>query len=131
MSFTGDLEHLPIVDVIQLLHSTRKTGTLCVKSARGESQLVFDSGYISSANHVNTSVRIGQILVDIEAISQEVCDQALAAQKAAGDSRKPLIAMLIEQGVLTKEDAFRGLRMLIEKTVVEMLRWTKGTFTLD
>lgn len=28
MSFVGDLEHLPIVDLIQLLHSTKKSGTL-------------------------------------------------------------------------------------------------------
>lgn len=131
MSFTGDLEHLPIVDVIQLLHSTRKTGTLCVKSARGESQLVFNGGYITCANHVNASVRIGQILVDIQAISDEVCEQALAEQKGAGAARKPLIATLIEQNLLSKDDAYRGLKILIEKTVVEMLRWTRGSFTLD
>ena len=41
MSFDGDLEHLPIVDVIQLLHSTGKSGTLTLKSPKGESQLVF------------------------------------------------------------------------------------------
>jgi Domain of unknown function (DUF4388) len=131
MSFTGDLEHLPIVDVIQLLHSTRKTGTLCVKSARGESQLVFNDGYISCANHVNASVRIGQILVDMQAISPEIREQALAGQKEAGAARKPLIATLIEQGLLTRENAYTGLKILIEKTVVEMLRWTRGTFTLD
>jgi len=131
MSFTGDLEHLPIVDVIQLLHSTRKTGTLCVRGERGECQLVFDEGYITSANHSNTSVRIGKILVDMGVISQTDCDTALAAQKAAGGARKPLIAALIEQGKLDKDNAYRGLRNLIEMTVVEMLRWPRGTFTLD
>ncbi len=131
MSFTGDLEHLPIVDVIQLLHSTRKSGTLCVKGGRGECQLVFHDGYISSANHSNTSVRIGKILVDMGLISAEVCEQALADQKTAGTSRKPLIATLIEQGHLNKDTAFKGLKNLIEMTVVEMLRWTHGTFTLN
>ena len=41
MSFTGDLEHLPIVDVIQLLHATRKSGILRIGCRKGESQLVF------------------------------------------------------------------------------------------
>ncbi|MDY0267861.1 DUF4388 domain-containing protein [Trichloromonas sp.] len=131
MSFSGELEHLPIVDVIQLLHSTRKTGTLCVRGGRGECQLVFNEGYITSANHANTSVRIGKILVDMGAISREVCDAALTGQKDAGAGRKPLVATLIEEGGLKKEDAYRGLRSLIEMTVVEMLRWTKGTFILD
>lgn len=131
MSFTGDLEHLPIVDVIQLLHSTRKTGTLWVRGGRGECQLVFNEGYITSANHPNTRVRIGGILVDMRVISRQDCDAALAGQQEAGAVRKPLIATLIEQGRLKQEDAYRGLRTLIEMTVVEMLRWTRGTFTLD
>lgn len=64
MSFSGDLEHLPIVDVIQLLHTTRKSGTLCVRGRTGESQLVFKDGYIVSANHPNNSIRIGRLLAE-------------------------------------------------------------------
>lgn len=131
MSFVGDLEHLPIVDVIQLLHATRKSGTLCLKSARGESQLVFSDGCIVSANHSNNSVRIGQILVQMNAISPELLESTLAEQKNAGSARIPLIASLIESGNLKKEDAFKGLEALIEMTIVEVLTWTEGTFELD
>lgn len=131
MSFSGDLEHLPIVDIIQLLHSTRKTGTLCIKSDKGESQLVFNDGYFVSANHLNNSIRIGQILVEMNAITQEKLEQALLEQKKAGTGRKPLIATLIEQGTINKDDAFRGLETLIEMTIVEVLTWTSGTFSLD
>jgi len=92
MSFTGNLEHLPIVDVIQLIHSTRKSGTLSIKSHKGESQLVFSDGYFASANHLNNSIRIGQILVDKGLISQERIDQALLDQRQSGAGRKPLIA---------------------------------------
>lgn len=131
MSFTGDLEHLPIVDIIQLLHSTRKTGTLCLTSPKGESQLVFDDGYIVSANHVNNSVRIGQILITMKAINRQILEQALSQQENAGNDRKPLIATLIESGQLSKEDAYTGLETLIEMSIVEVLTWTKGTFSLD
>jgi hypothetical protein len=131
MSFVGDLEHLPIVDVIQLLHATRKSGTLCLKSEKGESQLVFSDGCIVSANHSNNSVRIGQILVQMQAISAELLESTLAEQKRAGDDRVPLIASLIESGNLKREDAFRGLEALIEMTIVEVLTWTEGTFELD
>jgi len=131
MSFVGDLEHLPIVDVIQLLHATRKSGTLCLKSAQGESQLVFSDGCIVSANHANNSVRIGQILVQMNKISRETLDATLMEQKKAGSDRIPLIASLIESGELKKEDAFKGLEILIEMTIVEVLTWTEGTFELD
>ena len=69
MSFTGDLEHLPIVDVIQLLNATKKSGTLTVRGRKGQSQLVFEDGYIVSANHANDSLRIGKVLVDLGGIT--------------------------------------------------------------
>jgi len=131
MSFAGDLEHLPIVDVIQLLHSTRKTGTLHLTSRKGESQLIFHDGYIVSANHVLNSVRIGQILLEIGAITPQQLEQALQSQGNAGSGRKPLIAMLIEDGMINKEEAYKGLENLIEMTIVEILTWNSGTFSLD
>lgn len=131
MSFTGDLAHLPIVDVIQLIHSTRKSGTLTLKSHKGESQLVFSDGYFASANHLNNSVRIGHILLEKNYISQECLDQALLEQKQSGPDRKPLIATLIEKGAISPEKAYSGLESLIEMTIVEVLTWTSGTFSLD
>lgn len=131
MSFTGDLEHLSIVDVIQLLHATKKSGTLTVKGRKGESQLVFDDGYITSANHFDNSIRIGNILAETSVITHEILSEALLEQKNAGENRKPLIATLIEKGQVKKDDAYRGLETLIELTVVEILTWKRGTFTLD
>lgn len=131
MSFNGSLEHFPLVDVIQLLHMTSKTGILYLKSPKGESQLVFHQGYLVSANHLNNSVRIGQVLVDMKAITDEQLNQALIEQKTAGSGRKPLIATLIEKGIIDKDSAYKGLENLIELTIVEVLTWSTGTFTLD
>lgn len=131
MSFTGDLEHLPIVDVIQLIYSARKSGTLSIRSEKGESQLVFRDGYFVSANHLNNSVRIGQILIENNVLTHEALGQALLEQKLAGERRKPLVATLIEQGVINRENAYKGLETLIEMTIVEVLTWTSGTFSLD
>ena len=132
MSFDGDLEHLPIVDVIQLLHATRKSGTLTLRSLKGEGQLVFHDGFIVSANHVNNSVRIGQILVEMGAITAEELDKALQEQQQTpGTQRKPLIQTLIESGRVQTATAYQGLETLIEMTIVEVLTWTRGTFSLD
>lgn len=131
MSFNGDLEHFPLVDVIQMLHMTSKTGVLYLKSPKGESQLVFHEGFFVSANHLNNSVRIGKVLVDMDAITTEQLNQALLEQQEAGKKRKPLIATLIEQGTIDKETAFTGLEKLIEMTIVEVLTWASGTFSLD
>jgi len=131
MSFVGDLEHLPIVDVIQLLHSTRKSGTLSLKSQRGESHLVFKDGYIVSANHANTGIRVGRILVEMQAITEDDLQEALQTQQNAGADRIPLIATLLESGKIKEEVAHRGLETLVGMTIVEVLTWTGGTFELD
>ncbi|TGU74483.1 DUF4388 domain-containing protein [Geomonas terrae] len=131
MSFEGDLEHLPLVDVIQLLHQTGKTGTLTLKSSKGESQLVFRDGFIVSANHVNNSIRIGQVMIDMGLLSREALEHALKEQQRAGSERKPIIQMLIEEGIVETQAAYQGLEALIEMTIVDVLTWTKGTFCLD
>lgn len=131
MSFTGDLEHLPIVDVIQLLSATRKSGVLSIRGRRGESRLVFRDGYIISASHLDRSVRIGQILIERGAIIVESLERALAEQSKAGGRRRPLIMTLLEMGLVKEEDAYAGLQSLIEMTIVEILRWKRGTFVLD
>lgn len=130
MAFTGDLEQLHIVDIIQLLHTTRKSGTFSIKGNKGESRIIFGNGYIVSATHLN-KIRIGAVLVQMKVITQKDLEQALAVQKKAGKNRKPLVATLIELGKLGHDEAFRGLRKLIEMTVVELIGWTSGTFTLD
>lgn len=131
MAFTGDLEQLPIVDVIQLLNSSRKSGILLVKGRKGESQLVFKDGYIVSANHLNSSVRIGQVLAEMGFVSQQQIEAALQKQQATAANRRPLAIMLIETGILSEQDAYKALQRLIEITLVEILTWKRGTFTLD
>lgn len=131
MSFVGDLEHMPIVDVMQLLHSTRKSGILSVKSRKGESRLVFKDGYIVSANHLDNTLRIGNILVEKGLITPENLECALQEQAGAGTDRKPLIITLVNNGLVGEEDAYQALEYLIEMTVVEILTWKRGTFSLD
>lgn len=130
MPFTGDLEQLHIVDIIQLLNTARKSGTLTVSGSRGESSIIFSNGHIVGATHLNR-IRIGSVLVRMNAISQQDLSEALAIQRNAENNRKPLITTLIELGKLKREDASRALKKLIEMTLVEIIGWTHGTFTLD
>ena len=131
ISFTGNLEHMPIIDVVQLLHQTKKSGILRVKGRKGESQLVFKDGCMVSANHLSNSIRIGKILVDLNIITPEILDKALQVQGSAGAKRKPLIITLIDQGLVNEKDAYKGLEYLIEMAVLEILTWKKGSFTLE
>ena len=65
------------------------------------------------------------------AITNEEREAALSSQKSAGAGRIPLIATLIEGGKIDRDSAYKGLENLIEMTIVEVLTWTSGTFSLD
>ena len=131
MSFSGDLEHLPLIDVIQMLQQTGKSGTLRLTGAKGECQLGFRDGFIVSANHVNTGFRVGSILVELGVITREALDLTLAEQALRGPHPPPLIALLVETGRVKRKEAYRGLQTVIELTIVEVLTWPKGRFELD
>jgi len=131
MSLNGDLEQFPIIDVIQLLHGSRKSGVFRLSSEKGESQLVFHDGDLVSANFLNSRVRIGQVLVSAGAITEEQLAQALEIQNSAGDDRKPLVITLLEHNMVDETAAYNGIESLIEMTIVEVLTWKEGHFSLD
>ena len=130
MAFSGDLEHLSIVDVIQLLHSTRKTGTLKVEGRKGEISVAFNDGYIVGASHYSKGALIGTILLEAGVIDADILSKALSIQEHAGENRKPLVATLLENGLADRDAAYRGLETLIELAIVEILTWKKGSFAL-
>lgn len=131
MALTGDLSQLHIADIIQLIHTTRKSGTLSVAGERGESRIIFSNGYLVSASHLNNRVRIGTVLVKQNALATKDLKQALDFQKKAGKDRKPLLKTLIQMGKISDDAAFKGLRKLIEITMVELISWTRGNFSFD
>ncbi len=131
MALTGDLRQLHITDIIQLIHSTRKSGTLTVRGERGESRVIFSNGYLVGASHLSNRIRIGTVLVQMKAISPADLKEALDFQRAAGGDRKPLLSTLKQLGRLKDDAAFKALKKLIEITIVELISWTIGTFTFD
>ncbi len=131
MALTGDLAQLHITDIIQLIHTTRKSGTLTVTGDKGESRIIFSCGYLVGASHLNNRIRIGTVLVKMHAITPEDLKGALDFQKKAGKNRQPLLKTLMQMGKVADSAAFKGLKKLIEITIVELISWTGGTFTFD
>ena len=131
MAFSGNLADIPLVDIVQLLHGTRKSGILKIEGHKGESQLVFKGGYIVSAGHLNNSLRIGEFMVERQDITAAALEQGLAAQQQAGSARQPLIQTLLTLGLVDEEKAYAALQALITITIVEVLTWKNGEFLLE
>lgn len=129
MVLAGDLAHFSIVDLIQLLHSVRKTGTLTVTGRSGKVSISFDNGTIVGAQRHSRGKLIGAILIETGVIDEATLKKALQIQQQAGVDRKPLISTMLEHGLADKQAAYRGLELLIEQSIVEVLTWSSGNFS--
>ena len=131
-ALSGDLEDLHIVDIIQLLHTTRKSGTFTVKRPeKGRSRIVFSNGYIVSASHLDNRICIGTVLLKMGLINEKQLREALELQKKAGEKKQPILTTLMNMGVITRQKAIQGLKKLIEITLVELIGWNHGEFTFE
>jgi hypothetical protein len=131
MSLIGDLSQFLISDIIQFLHETRKSGAIRIGCFKGECILVLSKGDIVGANYLNGMVRIGQILVHIGAITKAELSWALAIQQQDPQNRKPLVLTLLENSMVNKEAACKGLKILVEMTLVEVLSWDSGHYEFE
>jgi len=49
MSLTGNLEDLPLLDILQIVSFSKKTGYLSIRTGAGEGAIVFRDGYVTSS----------------------------------------------------------------------------------
>ena len=131
MTFKGHLEDFPIVDVLQLLHLSRRSGSLIVEGETGTARLTLNDGYIIGANHPSDVVTVGKILLDMGAIDLPALSNAIHLQESSGVDRKPLVSFLISMGLIDKETGWKALERLIEETLVELTGLKQGTFRFE
>src|SRR5713101_526079 len=49
MSLTGNLEDLPLLDILQIVSFSKKTGYLSIRTGAGEGAIVFRDGFVTSS----------------------------------------------------------------------------------
>jgi CheY-like chemotaxis protein len=49
LSLTGNLEDLPLLDILQIVSFSKKTGWLSIRTQAGEGAIVFDDGFVVAA----------------------------------------------------------------------------------
>ncbi len=127
MSFSGSLEHLPIVDVLQLLETTKKSGTLIVKNDNCIYKFGFEDGYIVSVTHPDTSLSLGKVLAINKIIDEDTFSKIYDSCTV---NKKSILNYLVEHGIVSIKSLHAVLANLIELTVVDILLWSTGNFEL-
>jgi hypothetical protein len=128
MSFTGSLEDVSVVDVLQFVHLGERSGTLYLSSRDGRAEVGFHRGRIISA-HGPRSKRLGEVLVEQGAVSREGLEAALAEQRRrASELGVPLGQLLVERGDISPDELRRAVERHVEHTIYGLIAWNRGTF---
>lgn len=129
MAIEGPLQDIGIHDVFQLLDLARKSGRLTVRSTvRGnEGRVYFDKGAVIHATMRDNPHTLGALLKKAGKITDAEMNAVIEVQRA-GDTR--LVGeILVAQGVVTRRDIEKYMRLQIENVVFDLFSWNEGTFS--
>ena len=128
MSLVGSLEDLGLGDILQIIHLSRKSGVLLLRSEQGEGQILFRDGLIRGAFLKGGPTELRELL----AARRVLAPGELEAAWEDGHSRGvPLGRVLCDRGLI-EADTLDGLRREnIEAAVIRMFSWPSGEFSFE
>lgn len=127
MAFSGNLEHLPIVDVLQLLETTKKSGTLLVRKDNTLYLFGIEKGYIVSITHPNTSQSLGKAITFAKILDDR---EFFELYNYCRNNKTTIVNFLLNKKGVSIDKIAQILNHFAELTVVDILTWSSGNFEL-
>ena len=130
IALEGDVQRVPLGEVLQMLRLQQQTGRFSVRRRGAEVTVAFRDGHIdvALAHGVSGEFLLGRYLIAAGSVTREALDRVLA-------SRTPGAGWLGEQlqrdGVITPDDLERALVRQTSEIIYEMLRWPDGRFRFE
>ncbi|MCL1979729.1 MAG: DUF4388 domain-containing protein [Proteobacteria bacterium] len=126
-SLQGDLETIPIENIFQLLDLATLTGKLLIQAKGNSSIFFFRKGMLIRGLLKAKQRRIGQILLDAQAITEEQLQECLQLHQRSR-SRQRFGKLLLEKGYIQPYLLDKSLLRQIKEAFFETLSWGKGSF---
>ena len=130
MALKGKLEDMPVVDVLQFIYASQRSGTLHLESRGRRGFVVFRDGNIAQASTNAADNNLGNILLARGLIEEGDLARAVETQRSDyGDM--PLGRVLVETGFLDEEEAKAAVEEQIEWAVRDFVLWLDGDFVFE
>ena len=130
MALVGSLRDLTLPELLAIIANGEKSGVVTIRSDAATAQIHVDGGRIVMASDSLREERFGQVMLKLGKITQDTLNQALAAQKASGGSRR-LGSLLVEMGAITIKDQDAALLYQTSEAVYDICTWKVGYFQFD
>jgi hypothetical protein len=130
MGFHGDLDDLPLHDILHVISSYGKSGHLTLRTQSHDISLKFNLGVVASVTTSDGSLRIGHLLVAHGYVTEEQVEQALGFQALNPESAR-IGDVLIDVGYVTQEQIQDAVNAQLEASIFRILVQKGGTFSFE
>ena len=121
----GSLASFKLPEVLSLLASAKKSGTLMLAGYGRHSYVLFSSGALVYAGSDQEKFRLGALLLRRKKITREQLQEIDTLMRKEG-ARFGQIA--IEKKILTDEEVHESLKVQVSEVVYDAFVWTEGSF---
>lgn len=127
MALQGSLTDFGFVEILQLIASQEKTGTLRLNGERGRDVLVFDAGHVISAWDPRATNRdpFREFLMRREMVPRDHLSRVLKAEISSPHS---FAEILLRMRIVSHADLQEAFADHIQEKVEELLQWKEGFF---
>jgi hypothetical protein len=120
----GDLKHVSAADIIQLVNTSRLTGTIVFSSDIGVGAVYFYKGKITGAFSPQTP-RLGELLE----LEGKIDSQSLLRARDSQHDEYPdmfLGSILVEKQLVSRNSVLEALERQVHSALKELLGWSQG-----
>jgi len=127
MLLQGNLQEFSLPNILQLVKMSAKSGALAIRREGESGKIFFRNGMIYYAYAAPQLLPLGERLIKSGAISGAQLEEALAAQKKAGEGAR-IGSILLRQGRIDRETLEQAVREQIQDTAFNFFSWADGEF---
>jgi len=123
----GDIGTIPVENIFQLIDIVALTGKLEIRSKDNRGIFYFRRGILIHGLLKAPQRKLGQILLDTDAITKEQLEECLQLHKRSG-SRQRFGKFLLAKGYAQPYLLDKSLMRQIREAFFEVLSWNEGAF---
>lgn len=124
-TFGGDLGILGLANLLQAVSMSQSRGILSLTNGNQKALIQFCTEGIRLVSGASRALPLGRILIRSGKITNEQLEELLAEQRRSG---RRLGDLIIEEGLVSKEDMDRALREQVSEEIYELFSWDEARF---
>lgn len=127
MDLQGSIEKFTLADILQLIATGRKSGTLGIQRDDSIVMVYFDAGDVIYAYGPRETFHLGELLTERGKITTTQLQAAISTQATANHSKR-LGEILIGMECIDRADLEAVVREQVEELLFSLLAWRTGSF---